>query len=203
MELKRIITTKKWLIIYLFVLFLYVGWLIAYFLWGIDYVFLGLSKEPTIENEQLSLQIESSRKELADIPDFLVEREYQLEQAQELLVREQGRIPGELNINDLVRRVIEIAEACQVKVIPLSTTPPGATSIGDYPYSYWSITISVEGDFLHIADFIENIDGRYLSTATVVSTALNQDIENPGSPDTANSTAAVNGKLQLIVYARP
>jgi len=203
MELKRRIAARKWLIIKLLALSLCLGWVVTCFLWGIDYVYLRLTEKPTREHEQLSLQIESSMKELANIPNLVVERQYQLAQAQDLLVNEQSRIPNALNINDLVREVIEIANDCQVKAIPLNTAPPESKTIGQYSYSYWHISVSVEGDFQNIANFIENIDGEYLSTATVVSTVLDQGKENSDSSNTTNYTAAVRGRLELIVYTGP
>ena len=198
--LKKGIALKKWLIIKLFVLSLCAGWIVAFSLWGIDYIYLRLVEKPTSEHEQLTLQIESSRKELANIPDLVVEREQQLEQAQELLANEQSKIFSALNINSLVRNIIEIANECQVKAIPLSTTPPQSKILGQYSYSYWHISMSVEGDFQNIADFVENVDGKYIPTATVVSTVLDQDKENPDSSNIQNSTASVSGTLELVVY---
>jgi hypothetical protein len=203
LELKRIITTKKWLIIKLVAVSLYLGLVVTYFLWGIDYVYLGLTDEPTREHEQLSLQIESSKKELANIPNLAVGREHLFAQAQELLASEQSRIPNTLNINDLVRSVIEIANECHVKAIPLNTTPPELKTIGQNSCSYWYISMSVEGDFQNIVNFIENIDGKYISTATVVSTILDQGKKNQDGSNTENYAAAVSGTLELIVYSRP
>ncbi|MFX0197955.1 MAG: type 4a pilus biogenesis protein PilO [Candidatus Hodarchaeota archaeon] len=200
--IKRIITTNKWPIIKLLVLSLYIVWVVIYFLWGINYVYFGLTEKPTHEQEQLSMQIESLRKELASIPNLVVEREHQFAQAQELLAKEQSRIPDALNINDLVREVIEIAYDCQVKAIPLSTTPPKSITIGQYSYSYWDISMSVEGEFQNIANFIENIDGKYMVTATVASTILDQGKENPDSANITNYTAPVSGRLNFVVYCR-
>ena len=56
---------------------------------------------------------------------------------------------------------------------------PESKTIDQYSYSYWNISISVEGDFKNITNFIENIDGKYLSTANVISAVLDQSEENP------------------------
>ncbi|MFC1962112.1 type 4a pilus biogenesis protein PilO [Chloroflexota bacterium] len=201
MKMKKIITLKKWFIIKLLALSLYVGWLAAFFLWGVDYVYLGLVEKPTHEQEQLISQIESSRNELVNIPDVIVEREHQLEQAQILLASQQSRIPSTLNINDLVRNIIEIANECQVKSIPLRTVNPESITIGQYSYRYWRISMSVEGDFQNIANFVENIDGQYISTATVTSIDLRQGKETPNSSNTTNYTSAVTGTIELVVYS--
>ncbi|MFC1902131.1 type 4a pilus biogenesis protein PilO [Chloroflexota bacterium] len=203
MKLKERIIRNKWFIIKLFSLTLYLVCMVAYFLWGIDYVYLGLVEKPTQEQEQLTQQIESSKKELANIPNLVVEREHQLVLAQELLANNQSRIPDTLNINDIVRNIIEVANECQVKAIPLSTTSPQSIIIGQSSYIYWSIPMSVVGDFQNIANFVESVDGKNISTGTVVSIVLNQNGENIDSSNTQNYVATVSGSLALVVYSLP
>ncbi len=203
MRLKRRNRRNKWLPVILLVLCLYVGWLAAYLLWGIDYVYLGLVEKPTPEQQQLTFQIESLRKELTNIPDLVVQREQQLVQAQELLANEQSKMPSALNINNLVRDILELASQCQVKAIPLRTTPPRSKTFGQSSYSYWDISLSVEGDFQNVANFVENIDGKYISTATVVSTVLDQRKMKQDSSNIENYTANVTGTLRLYIYTRP
>ena len=63
--------------------------------------------------------------------------------------------------------------------------------------------MSVEGNFQNIANFAESVDGKYISTATVVSTVLDRGKENPNSSNIQNYTANVSGTLELVIYTRP
>ncbi|MFC1942245.1 hypothetical protein ACFLWU_03395 [Chloroflexota bacterium] len=201
--LKKRLKIKIWSVIKILVLSLYIGCVVTYFLWGIDYVYLKLVEKPTREHEQLTLEIESSRNELANIPDLVFERGQRLVQAQELLANEQSKIPSTLNINNLVRNIIEIANECQVKAIPLHTTPPQSKILGQSSYNCWQIFMSVEGEFQNIANFVENVDGNYISTSTVVNTVLDRGKESQNSSNIQNYTANVSGKIELVVYSRP
>lgn len=205
-KLKNKIELNKWFTIKLIVLLLYIVLVITYFLWGIDDVYLWLAEKPVQENEELAMQIESSKEELVNIPrilpDLIVEQEYQLEQAQEILAYEQRKIPTALNINDLVRDVIKIANDCQIKAIPLSTAPLALKPVGQYSYNYWHIFISIEGDFQNITNFVENIGGKYISTGTVTSIILDRTGNPSDSSDIQNQTAAMSGSLELIIYTK-
>lgn len=205
-KLKNKIALNKWFTIKLIVLLLYIVLVITYFLWGIDDVYLWLAEKPVQENEELAMQIESSKEELVNIPrilpDLIVEQEYQLEQAQEILAYEQRKIPTALNINDLVRDVIKIANDCQIKAIPLSTAPLALKPVGQYSYNYWHIFISIEGDFQNITNFVENIGGKYISTGTVTSITLERTGNPSDSSDIQNQTAAMSGSLELIIYTK-
>ena len=205
-KLKSKIVLNKWFTIKLIVLLFYIVLVITYFFWGIDDVYLWLAEKPVQENEELAMQIESSKEELANIPRILpaliVEQEYQLEQAQEILAYEQRKIPTELNINDLVRDVIKIANDCQIKAIPLSTAPLALKPVGQYSYNYWLIFISIEGDFQNITNFVENIGGKYISTGSVTNITLDRTVNPSDSSDIQNQTAAMSGSLELIIYTK-
>jgi len=202
MKLKRKNTTKKRFIINLIVLFLYITCMVAYFWWGIEYIHLWLAEKPNTEHQQLASQIESAREELARMPNLVGEREQQLVHAQELLISEQNKMPSELNINYLIGTIIEVAELCQVKAIPLKTTSPESQIINKYCYCHWRISMSVEGEFQDVVNFIDNLDGKDVPTATVVSVALQRGEENPNSSVIQNDTAPVSGTLELVVYTR-
>ena len=153
MELKRRNKSKKWHIIRLSFLFLYIVWMVAYFRWGADLLYIALLKKPNTEHQQLALQIESAREEILKMPNLVDERYQQLTHAQELLIIEQNKIPGELNINNIIRTVVEVGNRWQVMVIPLRTTPPDTQIVNENYYSHWHIFISVSGNIQDIANF--------------------------------------------------
>ena len=200
MKLKKK-ANKKWRVIMLTTVFLYTGCMVVYFLWGIEPLYLSLVEKPNNEHQQLVFQIESAKKELANMPNLVDERVTQLEITKELLSSEQNKIPSGLNINNLIRTIIEVANRYQVKAIPLRTTSPESEIIDRYHYSHWRISMSVSGKFQNIVNFVDNLDGKDLLTATIVSVVLERDGKNPETSSIQNDTAPVKGTLELIIYS--
>ena len=202
MKLKKRNTSKKGIIIKLLVLSLYIAWLVVYFQWGVDSVYLSLLERNNIEHQQLASRIESARKEIASIPNLIGEREQQFAHAQQLLAIEQDEMPSVLNINHLIRTIVEVADQCQVEAIPLRTTSPESQIINEYHYSRQHIFLTVKGDFQNIAKFVDNLDGKDISTATVTDIFLQRSDNDSDNLTIQNDAASVSGTLELIIYTR-
>ena len=202
MKLKKRNTSKKGIIIKLLVLSLYIAWLVVYFQWGVDSVYLSLLERNNIEHQQLASRIDSARKEIANMPNLVGEREQQFAHVQQLLVMEQGEMPSVLNINHLIRTVVEVADRCQVEAIPLRTTPPESQIINEYHYSRRHIFLTVKGDFQNIAKFVDNLDGKDISTATVTNIVLQRGDTDSDNLTIQNDATSVSGTLELVIYTR-
>ncbi len=200
--LKRRNRVRRRFLIPLLVLSFYAAWAVIYFLWGMEFIYTGLAQRPTQEQQRLTSEIQKARLQLAGMPNVVAERDEQLARAQEMVAIEQGRIPSALNINGVVRSILEIAGWYQVKAIPLRTTPQGTKAFGQYAYSYWNISVSVEGTFDDIASFVESTDGKYLPTGTIVSVLLDQDRKQAGQGLPVQSEN-VTGTVELVIYAMP
>lgn len=203
MKMNRKKLTKEGLITRLLVVLLGVAILVAYVGWGIDYIYASFGEKASAENQQLTYQIESARHEIDRIARIVDKREEKLSQAKELLASEQKNMPGELNINDLINTIIEIARQCHVQATPLTTTPSESTMVNDRSYSYWSISMSVRGEFENIVKFVDSLDGKDIATGTVADVVLERNDEEQETASEDNFTASVSGKITLIVFTRP
>ncbi|MFC2122303.1 type 4a pilus biogenesis protein PilO [Bacteroidota bacterium] len=195
--------TKERLITRLLVALLGVAILVAYVGWGIDYIYASLGEKASVENQQLTDQIESARHEIDRISKIVDKREEKLSQANELLASEQKNMPGELNINDLINTVIEIARRSHVQATPLTTTPPETQMVNDRSYSYWRISMSVRGEFADIVEFVDSLDGKDIATGTVADVVLERNDEEQETAGEDNYVASVSGKITLVVFTRP
>ena len=197
---KRIINAlKDWPVVQLVILAIYIIWVIIYFSWGMNYVYLGLVKNPTEENQQLAAEIEGARQELEGMPDTVTELTARMAAAQEQLEDERSRIPAAININDLVRNIVEIADARNVSVIPLTTSAPEYSVNDQFSYGFWNINISVAGDFEDIAGFLADIDGGNIASGTATSFSMTA---GDAASDNGTSASPATGKVNLTVYTR-
>ena len=174
--------------------------LVAYFQWGLDYLYLKAVTKPNTENQQLAFQIESARGELADIPNLVDEREQQLAHAQELLASELDKTPRELDINNIIRTILQIASRSGVTALPLTTTPPEYQVLNHYEYGHWHIAMSVTGKFQNLANFVNSLDGKDISNATVAQVVVNPCNENPEISSIRNNNVFVSSNLEFLVY---
>ena len=200
MRVARKKTNKKWLMIMLLAVLACITCLAVYFQWGMEELYLSLVEKPDGEHEQLESQIETVRQEIAGLPNLVDEREEQLEYAQQLLYEEQNKMPYILSVNNPIRSIIELANLCEVKALPLRTTAPDSEIINDYQYDKWNIYLSVSGELSDIAKFVDNLDGKYLPTAVVQSISLHRSDEDPENPDGQSSVTTVDGNLDLVIY---
>ena len=199
-------TKKKWLNKRIIAIFLGTVLSVVFFFWimHMNDAYLSVLKEVKKDHQQLTRQILSAKQELAGIPSFDISvPEQRLARSKELLARELNRIPGALNINDLIGTILETAEDCQVKALPLTTTPPEASVINKYEYSHWHITLSATGKFKNFAKFIDNLDGKYIPTASVASIAVKLSDEDMKNSTIEDNTVLVTGTIELVVYTRP
>ena len=182
------------------VLFLCVLLIVVYFQWGIDNVYVWASKKPDIENQQLISQITSARNELANIPVPTGEPETQLTYAQNLLAIELAKIPGNVDINHVIRDILEIGYQCNVNAIPLSTTAPGMMTLRNYQYYYWNIDLLIEGTFQNIAEFIGRLDGSDITIGTIKQVSIVPTSTDNVSSDTPNHYVPAIGNIKMIIY---
>ena len=200
MKVVRKKTNKKWLVIMLVALLASMACLAVYFNWGMDQIYFSMAARASSEHEQLSSQIESTRLEIAKLPNLVGERENQLLDAQQLLYNEQNKMPCITSISNPVRSIIELANLCEVSALPLRTTAPESTTIDGYRYDSWHIYMSVAGEYENIASFVSTLDGKYLPTANVVSLTLQRNDEDQDDGSSDNYTPSISGTFDLVVY---
>ena len=165
-----------------------------------DYVYLKAAMKPDTETQQLVSQIESAKRELADIPNLVDEREQQLAHTQELLASELDKMPRELDINNLIRTILQIASQSRVTVLRLTTTPPEYQVLNHYEYGHWHIIMSATGKFQDLANFVDSLDGKDISNATIAQVVVNPLDENPEISSIRDNSVFVSSNLELLVY---
>jgi hypothetical protein len=162
---------------------------------AVAYVVLGISLLRQGPNEDaLTAELESGvavlaaaddvRQDLEVLPDRLVEARQELWVAQEAF-------PSELNSNNIVQMVLELAGESGVSVRSVETIPPVAES-GEESGTETALTydVEVEGDFGQLTAFLEALEEGETSTIRVSTFSLEE----------ADGRYLMD--LELIAYAR-
>ena len=174
----------------------------AYFQWGIAYVHEIVEAAPRAERLKLSQSIESAKSKLIIYPDVVAERQEQLTYAKTLLEQELEQVPSELNINSLVKEILETADSSLVKAIPLNTRAADTVIMANSEYCVWNITMSGEGTLRALSNFIYSLERSQIPTAIVKSVMIKPANRAPEDPQEEETYRQVTGVIELAVYAR-
>jgi len=97
--------------------------------------YLGMSyMKQRNEHEALTSQIIDVSQALAQIPRPPQDLEQRLAAARAGLAAEQGTFPSKMNSTEVINAILELADACEVKVIPLTTQPWSLEHVGEHGY---------------------------------------------------------------------
>ena len=184
--------TKKLLITLLIIVLL-----AGYYHFGLDY----LQKEA--EQEALASQITDATRALAQMPEPPVDLEPRLSAVQAQLATEQSTFPGEMNSTKIVNSILELADECEVKAIPLITQPWTTETINDHDYSVFWLNIAVAGTFTQMVSFLSKLEKGGIPTLIVEDLSVTRAIEPSGEESTPEGTIPVNATLALAIYIQP
>jgi len=132
------------------------------------YCFLGLDyAKQNREQARLKSEIADAEQALAQVPLPPQGLEEQLAAAQASLAAEQMAIPGEINSNQLIDTILNLAKEHGVQAIPLVTQPWSTANVGGYAYRVFRINVEVEGSFAQLNNFISSLENVEFETLLV------------------------------------
>ena len=147
------------------------------------------------KNEALTSEIAGVTQTLASTPGPLPDLEQKLAEAEASLAEAQNALPRDINSTRVINAILKLAEACEVKAIPLSTRPWSADNIGK-GYYIFRINMAISGGFAQVNSFVSKLkNGEYES---LVVESLSVSRVSASSGDTVNVAAS----LGLAVYTR-
>ena len=170
----------------------------------IVYAYLGIGYIKQLkERDALSTQITWVGEMLREIPEPATDLSQQLAAAEASLAVEQNEFAREINITEVVNAILELANDCQVKAIPLVTNPWTTQKVNQHDYHVFRLNVAVEGSFSQLVSFIGKLEDGEFKTLIIkelrVSKLSNQSEEGHIPED----TIPVIAKLDLAIYTQP
>lgn len=167
--------------------------LVVYYLMATDYL------KQHRENKTLASQIDEMTQMLAQIPPSANDLEQRLNAAQSDFEATQNSFPDRLSTTRTVDFILKLAEATEVKAIPLVTQPWGIERVGSYDYSVFRVDVSATGSYTNLVKFINQLETSELKTLIIESLSVERLTDKPRE----GGTIPVEASLAIAVYARP
>ena len=175
--------------------------LFVYLYWGTDYIYNMAFDGSHPEHEQLSLQIDTAKKELQNMHGPSEELEQQLAELEEAKSVEQNKIPAEIDDGQLIRFVLQIAQDCNVKAIPLVTRPLTSINVENNIYSVLQLNVNISGEFDDCVAFINRLENSSFGSLIIEQITISADNDfAEGSPD--EGSLPIEGQIRLLLYAQ-
>ncbi|OGO21878.1 MAG: hypothetical protein A2144_04805 [Chloroflexi bacterium RBG_16_50_9] len=161
--------------------------LVAYAFLGMDYL------KHRQQYETLGNQIAKASQTLDRTPASPQDLALKLAAAEASLASVQDAVPKDLNSTQIINTVLKLADACQVKVIPLVTKPWSVENIGQ-AYHVFRLNIIVKGSFSQLTSFVNKLeDGEFKSIVI-------EDLDVIRAGD--QSDEPVTARIALAIYAQ-
>jgi hypothetical protein len=186
-------TVKKKLLIALVIVIL----LVVYYLLSMDYL------KQRQQQAALASQISDVTLLLAQMPEPPWDLEQRLASAQDNLTAEQKAFPGEVNSTRVINAILELADECQVKAMPLITEPRSAAKIGEHDYYIFRLNVAVEGSYSNLASFTGRLESEEFETLIVAHLSVTRMAGTSGEGLVPEGNIPVSASLDLSVYTSP
>jgi len=168
--------------------------LVVYYLLGMGYM------KQQKEYEALTSQIADVTQTLREIPKPPQDLEQRLADAQASLAAEQSAFPGKMNTTQVINSILELADDCEVKAIPLITQPWSTEEVGQHSYYVFRLNVAIEGSLSQLLTFVDKLENSEFETLVVEGLRVTRVTEQ--LEETAEGTVPVTASLDLAIYAR-
>jgi uncharacterized coiled-coil protein SlyX len=145
--------------------------------------------------EALTAQIAEATRTLDQSPGSLQDLEQKLAAAKASLADAQSALPSDLNSTRVVNSILKLADACQVKAIPLSTRPWTTENAGK-GYHVFRVNLFISGTFPQLTSFLGQMGNGEFKTYIV------ENLNVTRAPESSGETVIVTANLILAVYAQ-
>jgi len=147
------------------------------------------------KNEALTSQFAEVTQTIADAPGPPQDLEQKLAEAEASLADAQSTLPRDINGTRVINAILKLAEACEVKAIPLSTRPWSADNIGK-GYYVFRLNMSISGSFPQLNSFVSKLKNGEFESLVVESLSVTR------VPTSSGDTVSVTASLGLAIYTR-
>jgi hypothetical protein len=167
--------------------------LVVYYILGMGYM------KQQKEHEALTSQIADVTQTLREIPEPPQDLEQRLATAQASLTAEQSAFPGKMNTTQVINSILELADDCEVKAIPLITQPWSTEKVGQHDYYVFRLNVAVEGSLSQLLTFGGKLENSEFETLVVERLEVTRVTDQP--EETVEGTVPVTASLDLAIYA--
>ena len=140
-----------------FLIIAIVALLVVYYFLGMGYL------RQRQGHEALAAQITKATQTLAQTPKPPQDLEQRLAAAEASLAAAQSAFPTDLNSTRIINTILKLADACQVRAIPLVTKPWSKENIGKGYYAF-RLSVSVRGSFSQLTSFVSRLENGELES---------------------------------------
>lgn len=180
----------------LFITILIIFLLAVYYLLGMDYM------KQRQEHEALTSQIVDVTQTLGQIPKPPQDVEERLAVARASLAAEQRAFPSYINTTQVIDTILELADDCQVKAIPLVTEPWSVEKIGEHGYYALRLTVAVEGNFSQLLTFVSELENAGYETLIIENVSVTKVTEEPEEETVPEGTIPITASVNLTIYTQ-
>ena len=147
-------------------------------------------------HEALAAQINEVTRTLAKTPQPPQDLEQRLAAAQASLAAAQRDLPRDLNSTQDINAILKLAEDCQVRIIPLVTSPWSLENIGE-GYHVFRLNMAVKGSFSELTKFVSQLEKGEFGTLVVEHLSVTRSTKPP-----EGETIPVTASLDLAIYTQ-
>ena len=187
MEEKPILKSK---LILTFLIIAIIALLVVYYFLEMDYL------RQRQGNEALTAQINEATRTLAKTPQPPQDLEQRLAAAQASLAASQSDFPRDLNSTQVINDILKLADDCQVRAIPLVTSPWSFENIGE-GYHVFRLDMAVRGSFSQLTSFVSQLEKAEFGTLIVEHLSVTRSTEA-----TEGEAIPVTAGLDLAIYTQ-
>jgi len=168
---------------------------VVYYLLGTGYI------KQQKEQKELTYQTADVTQALAQMPEPPQDLEQQLAAAQASLAAEQKAFPTKMNTTQVINTILELADECEVKAIPLVTQPWVMEMVGEHGYDVFRLSVVVEGSLPQLLHFVSKLERGEFNTLLVENLSVTTESQ-PSEEEISEGTVPVAATLNLAIYAR-
>ena len=115
-------------------------------------------------------------------------------EAQERLDAEKSAFPSEVNSIKVVDAILDLADECEVKAVPLITQPRGAVEVGEHEYRALRLRVTIEGSLVQLLTFVDKLEKWEFETLIIEKLEVDR-----GSGESEETTPVI-ATLELAIY---
>jgi ABC-type transport system involved in cytochrome bd biosynthesis fused ATPase/permease subunit len=170
--------------------------LVVYYLLGTGYM------KRSQEREALTSQIADVTQTVSELPEPAQDLELRLAEAQASLAAEQDTFPSQMNSTQVINAILELADDCEVKAIPLITQPWAIEAVGEHNYHIFRLNLALEGSLAQLLTFVSELENGEFKTLVVENLSITEVTEPPEEESASEETISVIASLDVAIYAR-
>jgi Tfp pilus assembly protein PilO len=147
-------------------------------------------------HEALTAQINEATRTLAKTPQPPQDLEQRLAAAQASLDASQSDLLRDLNSTQVINAILKLADDCQVKAIPLVTSPWSLENIGQ-GYHIFRLNMAVRGSFSQLTNFVSQLEKAEFGILVVEHLSVARSTEQA-----EGKSVPVTSSLDLAIYTQ-